>query len=246
MQQDEFEEELQAAVLPLVNDLIKANFASPPPHLLIPEKVWRENIRKELIDVCTGKQIRNRLFAAQNVILEDLKSQASLAEFERFQTDWKQGMEKMTQNNMAIPEAGSLPPTLQSLMGLTEETLSKMYEIGIRRYKAKDFIQSADVFFFMTLIDYLRHNIWISLGLSEQQNGHFELALAAYSMAVMTKSDNPVAYLQSAECSLSLLNAIEASQYLELAKEVIEKVQEKARQRFLDQLHLLEQRCKLL
>lgn len=236
MQKDDFEAELQEAVLPIVDDLMKANFATPPPGLLVPEKVWRENIRQELIDVCTGKQIRNRLISAQNVILEGLKSHLAPAEFEAFQANWKQGME-----NMKSPEEGT---TLQSIMGITEETLGAIYDVGIRCYKLKDYIKAADVFFFMTIIDYLRHNVWISLGLSEQQNGHFELALAAFSMAVMTNSDNPISYLQSAECSLALHNGEEAGQYLDLAKEVIGKAPQK--QRLLDQLHLLQQRCKLL
>lgn len=243
--EEEFEALLQEAAQPLVDDLMK-NFATPPSGLLVPEKVWRENIRIELIDVCTGKQIRNRLSNGEKIILDDLKSRLSQVEFEKFQADWRQGVEKMVSEKMEPPQEGVMPPTLQSLMGITEETLSSIYDVGIRWYKAKDFIKAADVFFFMTLIDYLRHNVWISLGITEQQNRHFDLALAAFSMGVMTNADNPVSYLQSAECSLNLQNVQEAKQYLDLARESIEKAPEKARQGFLAQMHLLQQQCKLL
>jgi hypothetical protein len=246
MAQDDFEAEFQEAVMPLVDDLIQENFAAAPPDLLVPEKIWRENLRKELIDVCTGKEIRNRLASAENVILEDLKSRLSPVEFEKFQADWKQGVEKIVNEKMTPPQEGTFPPTLQSLMGITEETMVGIYEVGVRCYKRKEFIKAADVFFFMTLIDYLRHNVWISLGLSEQQSGHFDLALTAFSMAVMTNVDNPVAYLQSAECSLALQNGVEAKQYLDLAEEPIGKASGKTKQGFLDQLHVLQQKCKIL
>lgn len=243
---DDFEAEFQEAVLPIVEDLMKENLAAPPPNLLIPEKVWRENIRQELIDVCTGKQIRARLHSAQTLILEDLKAQLSQVNFQQFQLDWKQGLEKILEEKIEPPEAGAMPPTIQKLMGISDGTLSHIYDVGVRYYKAKDFIKAADVFFFMTLIDYLRHNIWISLGLSEQHNGHFDLSLAAFSMAIMTNPDNPVAYLQSAECSLSLHDKLEAKQYLDLAEEAIHKAPQTAKQGFLDQMHRLNQRCKLL
>lgn len=246
MQQDKFESELQEAVLPIVDDIMKENFAGPPPGLLVPETVWRENIRKELIDVCTGKQIRNRIISAQNVILNDLKSRLSSVEFEKFQADWKKGLEKILGEKLPAPEEGTLPPTLQHVMGISEETMATLYDVGFRCYKAKEFIKAADVFFFMTMVDYLRHNVWISLGLSEQQNGHFELALTAYSMAILTNADNPIGYLQSAECSLALHNAEEAGQYLDLAKEAIGKAPQKIKQRFLDQLGQLQQRSRLL
>lgn len=240
--QDNFEAEFEEAVRPVIDDLMKQNFASPPPGLLIPEKVWRENVRKELTDACTGKEIRIRLDSAQNVILEDLKSHLSKVEFEKFQENWKQGLDKILSDTLQPQAAGTLPPTLQSLMGITEETLSKLYDVGVRCYKSKDFVKAADVFFFITLIDYLRHNVWISLGLSEQQNLHWDLALAAFGMAVMTNADDPVSYLQSAECSLALQNSVEAKQYLDLAEASIKKAPENSRKVFLDQLGTLRQK----
>lgn len=242
---EDFAGEIQKAMEPIVDLLMEENKAAPPPGLLIPEKVWRQNIRQELSDACSGKEIRERLSNAQSVLLEDLERHLSPADFKNFQTEWAKGVEKIEALDPSIlPEEGTLPPTLGSVMGISEETMSHLYEVGVRCFKSKEYKKAADVFFFITLIDYLRPNVWTSLALSESQNDHWDVALAAFIMASFLQPENPSNYLECGRCCLELQIPKEAKAYLEFANEWIQKAPEKTRQPYLDALRHLQQQCK--
>lgn len=202
--ENDFEAEVKEAMEPIIDILIEEyETFSPPPGLLIPEKVWRSNIRQELTDACTGKEIQKRMNSAQTTILEDVQRHLSSAEFQHFQEEWQTGVEKiLALDPSTLPDEGSMPPSLQSIMGVSEEVFEHLYQVGLRCYNAKEYQKAADVFFFITIIDYLRFNNWVSLGLSEKQNKHWEVALSSFNMASLIHPENPVPYLQCAECCL--------------------------------------------
>lgn len=113
------------------------------------------------------------------------------------------------------------PTTLSKMMDLSESTIDVLYSAGVRYLKKQDFSKAADIFFFLSIIDYRRYSIWFSLGLSEMKLGRFESALNAFAMASLTDPISPYPYLFSAECAFALNRPLEASSYLTRVKETI-------------------------
>lgn len=241
---EKFEKEV---VEPLIAEIMKEQFSTPPPNLLVPEKVWKENTKQQLKDICSTKELRARLISGQVAAINDLKGHLSPDVFQRFQENWRQGVEKL----IAIAEQGlpkenkeEFPPALQTLIGVTEETLGHIYDSGVRHFQKMDFHKASDIFYLVTLIDYLRHNAWISLGLCEMENHHFEKALEAFGMASITDIDNPLPYITSAECSIELGKDHDAKQFLNLARAAILHQPKESQEKFKMQVNQTQQKVR--
>lgn len=241
---EKFEKEI---VEPLVAEIMKEQFSVPPPNLLVPEKVWKSDTKKQLMDICSAKELRARLLSAQVAVLHDLKSHLSAADFQKFQQNWKQGVIKLiaiAEKELPKEKKEEFPPSLQSLIGITEETITHIYEVGIRLFGKMDFHKASDVFYLVTMIDYLRHNGWISLGLCEMENGHYEQALEAFGMANVTDIDNPLPYITSAECAIALGKDHDAKQFLNLARAAILHQPQSSRESFQAQVNQVQQKVR--
>lgn len=240
-----FEKEI---VEPIVAEIMKEQFAVPPPNLLLPNAVWKEDIQKNLTDICSAKNLREKILSAQVTILKDLKKQLNFLDYQKFQENWKQGIMKLIelQGKAAPPQEKreEFPPSLQSLMGITDETLSSIYDVGVRFYKRMDFHKASDIFYLVTLIDYLRHNAWVSLGLCEMENLHYVQALEAFGVASITDIDNPFPYIASAECSLELGKKSDSKQFLDLARAAILHQEPENRDDFLKLINRVQQKIK--
>jgi hypothetical protein len=241
---EKFEKEI---VEPLVAEIMKEQFSVPPPNLLVPEAMWKEDTKKQLMDICSAKDLRDRIISAQVVVLNDLKGLLPPADYQKFQENWKQGVEKLiaiAEQELPKEKKEEFPPSLQSLIGITEETIGHIYDVGVRRFQKMDFHKASDVFYLVTMIDYLRHNAWISLGLCEMENHHFELALEAFGMASITDIDDPLPYITSAECAYELGKEHDAKQFLNLARAAILHQPQEKREAFQTQVNQLQQKVR--
>lgn len=240
---DKFEKEI---VEPLVAEIMKEQFSVPPPNLLVPEKVWKEDTRKNLMSVCGAKELREKLISAQVTVLGELKTELPPVDFQKFQENWKQGVDQLivTPEKELSKEQEQFPPSLQSIMGITEETISHIYDVGVRYFQKLDYHKASDIFYLVTLIDYLRHNAWTSLGLCEMENLNFDQALEAFGMASITDIDNPLPYITSAECSIELGKLDDAKQFLDLARAAVLHQPQGEQEGFLKQLNRVQKKIK--
>lgn len=237
---EKFEKEV---IEPLIAEIMREQFSTPS--LLVPEKMWKEDTKQQLQSICNAEELRSRLISAQMAVLSDLKSHLAPQDFQRFQENWRQGIEKLiaiAEKELPKEKREEFPPSLQSLIGVTEETLSNIYDVGVRFFSKMDFHKASDIFYLVTLIDYLRHNAWISLGLCEMENHHFEKALEAFGMASITDIDNPLPYIASAECSAELGKQHDAKQFLSLARAAILHQPKENQEAFKMQVHKIEQK----
>lgn len=243
-QVQKFEKEI---VSPIVDQVMATEYSVAPPDPLVPEKVWKERMRGELTTFLSGKEAMQRMESATEALLRHIHSNLSQVEIQELAKEWEMGVEKITELfEKKVEGPVEIIPiiTLQKIMNLSEKSLEIFYMAGVNLYEAKDYKKASDVFFLLTLIDYQRHNIWLSLGLSELKNNHFEQALNAFSMAAITKSESPLPYIYSAECCVALQRKEEASAYLELAKDGLSTLPVGQREVSLRQINILEQQAK--
>ena len=239
-----FEKEV---VPPIVDHLMVTEYAVAPPDPLVPEKVWKERMRGELTTFLSGKEVMKRVDSATEALVHYIKSNLSQVEIQDLAKEWQAGMEKMCDLFEVKEEepVEKIPViTLQQIMNLSEHSLGIFYTAGVKLYEGHDYRKAADLFFLLTLIDYQRHNIWLSLGLSEMKNNQFEQALNAFTMATATKNDSSLPYIYSAECSIALHRPQEASALLALARDGLSKLTIDEREVLLRQINSLEQQVK--
>lgn len=239
-----FEKEI---VAPLVDNLMETEYAVAPPDPLVPEKVWKERMRGELTTFLSGKEVLKRVDSAIEAVLQYIKANLTQVEIDELAKEWELGVERLNDlSEKKIEGPLQVIPliTLQKLMNLSEKSLGIFYTTGVKLYEQQDYIKAADVFFLLTLIDYQRHNIWLSLGLSELKNKHYEVALNAFAMAAITKNDSPLSYIYSSECCIALHRLQESESYLALARDALNSLPVNERSSILRQINILEQQSK--
>lgn len=114
--------------------------------------------------------------------------------------------------------------SFQDIFPISDTTVEHFYQCGYRLHQNGQYQEAADVFFVMSSMDYRRHNVWMALGLAEKALSHWDLALAAFSMAILTNMQEPLAFLHSAACYIALGKNIDAQECLQGAAELLQKV----------------------
>lgn len=158
-------------------------------------------------------------------------------EIKDLKEEWEKGIKKINE----LSPIKLIPPTLSKFMNFSDSTIDILYSTGVRYLQKQNFSKAADIFFFLSLIDFHRHNIWVSLGISEMKLQQFEPALNAFAMASITNSQALYPYLYSAECCIALQRYKESNTYLTLAKEALESLSAEEKDLMLERIQFLQQ-----
>lgn len=233
---------------PLVDELMATEYAVAPPNPLVSPKAWKEQKRKELLDLYSSQKEIDRISSAVAALRSDFEATLSPIEFDKYQEEWENGVKRMLElfNKPLDESMTSLPLTsLKEMMNLSEPFLELLYSAGVKHYQSQDFVKSADIFFLLSQIDCNRYNVWISLGLSEMKITQFEPALNAFAMASLIRSTSPYPYLYSAECCIELGKAQDCGVYIDLAKEAANSLQPAEKETVLSNIRFLQQKTKI-
>lgn len=239
------EDQLKQLFVPSVEEMMKNE--TPPPNSLVSPKSWRKKKKEELLDFYSGKKDFDRVNAAIKELQTDFSSSLSPIEMDKLTEEWERGLEKINALFETPQEVqDSIPAVpLCRMMNLSDSFMETFYSAGVKYFQKQDFTKAADIFFLLSLIDFQRHAIWVSLGLSEMMIGEFEPALNAFAMASITNSMSPYPFIHSAECCIALSRFQEASTYFDLAKEAISNSAPKEKESLMGQITSLEQKNKL-
>lgn len=235
-------------VAPLVDKLMNLDFvSSPSPNSLVPENIVKENLREEFTKFFNGEDILQHIESGFESIGQDIKSHLTPVEHQNLQKEWTEGINRLIthfqKKEEQLSSQESAPIMLEEIMGLSESTIEYFYAVGMRLYAQKQFQKANDVFYILTLLNTYRHNVWLAWGLSQQHEGHLELALNAYAMAAITDVDSPSPYIHSAECCLAMLDRDEALRYLDIAKSKLDHSQDEQSKKLLTHVNKLKEEC---
>lgn len=106
---------------------------------------------------------------------------------------------------------------LQELIDIDNETIEHLYLAAKELSKRGNFIESADGFTFLTLLNPKRYTFWVELANAEFYSQEFEQALVAYARAYTLNPSDPTGHISSARCYESLGQKNNAIKALDLA-----------------------------
>lgn len=229
---------------PLVDEMMKKE--APPPNGLVSPQAWKEKKKQELLEFYSGKKDFDRVNRALEVLNSDFSSHLTPIELDTLSVEWQQGIENINVLfNKPVEEPLTVPNvTLSEMMHLSDTFIETFYSVGVKCFQKQDYTKAADIFFLLSLIDFKRHAIWLSLGLAEMKIKEYEPALHAFAMASITNSQTPYPYIYSAECCIALDRFAEASTYFDLAKETISQSTLEEKGDLLGQIKNLESKAK--
>lgn len=226
-----------------VDEMLK-NIPDPEPTPLQSSKQIKEQSRSTLIDLFTGKDIRQRMEQGFAVINKELSGHETPLVIDGIKAEWAKCVEllveKMKNKSTEAPAEGEFLPSFQEQFSISDATIECFYQCGIRAYEHKNYQEAADVFYVVSSIDYRRHNVWMAFGLAEKNLNHPQLALTAFIMASLTNIENPFAFLYSAECYIALGEKEGAEKCIQAALELVQGKSDSESRTITDRLLLIK------
>lgn len=216
-----------------VVDTLVEKHPEPPPGEAVNKQEWQENLRKNLTEFFNDKRTRNDWIKAFDIISDDLSRHLSKIEYHEIQNEWKNSIKTLESHINAFKSDKSGQPVLfekqlNEMCGISETTLAHFYEVGLRLYNQHRLEEAEVVFRLIAMLNTLKENVWISLGLCQKQLSSYVLAIFSFAMAIVMNPENVLSYIHSAECYLELNERNEAKECLISAQEMLE--QEKGEQ----------------
>jgi tetratricopeptide (TPR) repeat protein len=104
---------------------------------------------------------------------------------------------------------------------LSHDTLTTFYQIGTKLYNEDQVEDAICVFSYLSALDDLNYEIWVSLGMSYQRAKEWKPALKAYTMANLVNPHNPIPYFYSIDCYLAINSKPDAETALKMGKHFI-------------------------
>lgn len=89
---------------------------------------------------------------------------------------------------------------LASLCGYNEELINKLYQIGVTCLESKDLSHAAKIFTLIILLDPGYSSVWITLGITLEQEKKWNEALDIFDIAISLDAENPLPYWHKAIC----------------------------------------------
>lgn len=89
---------------------------------------------------------------------------------------------------------------LEEILGVSKEIMGIYYECSRDILDQKMYENSGNAFLFLTMLNPYVYDYWIGLGLSEHLSGNYDIAIKAYSMAVLTNMDHPAPHFFIGQC----------------------------------------------
>ncbi len=110
-------------------------------------------------------------------------------------------------------------------LGLNSDDFEGFYSIGAHFFEQKRYDDAGCVFQYLSLLDALCHEVWISLGLCHMETKDWLSALSSFYIAAITNSSNPLSFLYQAQVNIELRDMENAEESLIMAKEIIKQQQ---------------------
>ncbi len=220
---------------------------NPPPEATSLESAdqVKQQTKDMLMDILAAKDIRLRMDEGFEAIFQELSSREAPIVIQGIKNEWLE----YTKNMLNLMERDTPPASEEEAMqafkegfALSEDTMDRFYQCGVRLYQDKNYQKAADAFFVVSSIDYRRHGVWLGLGLAEQELGHHQFALSAFSMAALTNMQDPMSFVYSAECYIALKEYKDAEECIQTALELIHGKTDDESQRIGEYLAILKKK----
>lgn len=163
-----------------------------------------------------------------NSIIKEQLTHLPNPEKEKYTKEFSTALERLNQTKTQLEELLKDPKILkadawQDFLGLSEETLLWLYQIGRRHYEQKLLEESSVIFHLLVMLNSLDSDCWIGLGFSQKSLLQLQEALDSFATAIVLSPENPIARYQSATLYLELGQFEDAIIELEILSEIVQK-----------------------
>lgn len=110
--------------------------------------------------------------------------------------------------------------SMQEIFDYDEKTMHAFYEVAYGLFQKQAYKEAADAFFFLSNLNPYIPTFWLGLGMSEHLNHHYDSAIMAYNMAILTDPTNPLPHYHAAACYLAVKDASNALASYDLAIQI--------------------------
>ena len=157
------------------------------------KQIMQSMVKLELVSAATIQDLNRLLELSQNFVVDNTKLVAQLKQ------------EK----------------SLQEIVKISDCTLDKLYMAAKHLYDQKQYTQSANAFYLLTILNPKRYSFWLGLANSEYFTHNFQLALIAYANCCQVNPNDPICHIFSSRCYEELKEGKLAINALDLALFVI-------------------------
>ena len=192
--------------------------------LLTPRKSYIKHKTDEITQSIDAELLKReqRMKKAGEIIKGKLSSLAP-AEKERVERELRHSAESIT--SLLTPSENSEgmteDKTMQSILGISNETLLWIYSIGYELSLAKHHEEALCIFQTLTTLNPLVADYFVAEGLAERALHHNKEALNSFAMASLMNPNQAISRYNSAELYLEQHQAEDASLELEVLEEII-------------------------
>ncbi|MBI9089839.1 MAG: hypothetical protein JEZ12_11535 [Desulfobacterium sp.] len=109
--------------------------------------------------------------------------------------------------------------TLCDTMGIARKDLGVLYQNAYNAFQAEDYPQAETLFFSLFLWNCKDYSFQVGLGATYEAQEKFDNALAMYTLAMMTKEQEPELLFRTGKCLLAMGKKSEAKIVFEIAGE---------------------------
>lgn len=109
--------------------------------------------------------------------------------------------------------------SFQEMYGLSEEFMNVLYKLAKHLIEHKYFEKAGDAFAFLCLLNPNTYEFWLGLGVADANAEHYEEAITAFGISIVSDPFTPIPHIYAAECYAKLHDkemALDALHYAQL------------------------------
>lgn len=197
-------------------------FATP----LKPPSAFRKAHQENLMDFFKFEELHEQLEQAPKIILSLMPNYLPSEEFNKIKSELDKSINQFILVAISMSETSDKPILLQELFGITDDSLLKIYELGVDLVKKNNYKDGIALFVFLTTMSPYVPSFWIAQGVCLQALNSHEDAIELFKNAKILKPSDPVPFAYLIECYLILKKNDEAKTELEALKSTVETLQD--------------------
>lgn len=121
-------------------------------------------------------------------------------------------------NNEELPKQDQ---SFQESFGLSNFVPYCFYVVAYNLINEKQYSDSADLFLLLTMLNPYVKDYWMGLGISEQENTKYDVAINSFAMCSMLDKTDPMPHVSSAQCYLNVNDRDSAERELSEANAIV-------------------------
>jgi tetratricopeptide (TPR) repeat protein len=197
-------------------------FATP----LKPPSAYRNAHRDNLMDFFKFEEMHEQLEEAPKIILHLMPNYLSEEEFNKIKNELNKSINQFILIAISMGETSEKPIVLQEFFGITNDSLLRIYELGVDLVKKDNYKDAVALFVFLTTMTPYVPSFWIAQGVCLQAMDRHEDAIEVFKNAKILKRNDPVPSTYIIESYLNLKNKDEAKVELDTLKNIVSSLED--------------------